>query len=340
MSTQYNSSAKRQVREMYFAGLERILPLLGSAPLNGVYFPGVNNWEGPRYAQLGLAPFAVERDAQRYARIIDPADSANPMSSQQLFHGSLLEFMECRAKAGGPRLAFANCDFEGRVHAIADELMAVFTLFPGSQAGYMAITTFAARDDRTIVEGVLHLNYLNAVLEGAAFDNLGPVMDQWASYVHAHGRQSRYFNQVARDFGLLWRLVLGIGLVEMPARGPGGLIDRRHHAVAQACRQMYTRASQVRSFGEKPFLYRISDPGLLTEFSRYTTEVVPLTMQRIVYRSVAGKNRMCTWLVSFHRSSPVLWREAVERLWHLYCMSTLFYVDANGTVHEFPPTWR
>lgn len=340
MSTPYSSPAKRQVRAMYFAGLERMLPLLGSAPVNGVYLPGVHNWEGPGYARLGLKPFAVERNARRYARIVDPAQSAHPLKEVDLFQGSLLAFMEEQALAGGPRLSFANCDFEGRVHAIADELMATFSLFPGPDAGYMAITTFAARDDRTIIDGVLHLNYLNAALAGEAFEDLGAVTDQWAAYVRAHGRQSRYFNQVARDFGLLWRLVLGMGLVEMPTEGPGALISGRHRAVAEACRIMYMRASEIRSFGSQPFLYRIEDPGLGVRFSRYTVSIIPLTLQRIVYRSVAGRNRMCTWLIGFHRTAPVLWSNAVASLWHMYCMSTLLYVDDLGEIHPFPPTWR
>ncbi|GEM_PF-4713270 len=345
MGRRYDNPAKNRVRAEFFGTIDEHLPLiregLGEESPCALYLPGEHNFEGPLYAQRQITAWGAEREPAALRRMGDPTFSAHPIERRLVHEGDISSYIQFHAREGRPRLSFANLDFEGTLEGNAREILDTFSVFPACTGGVLGVTTFCSHDPLGIEDGVLHFNALNNALGGAVMPHLDAAEMQWRHYDQtcADGRSTEQW-QISRDMGLLWRLTLGMGLVEHPEEGAGEMIEKLQRSMRAPMLDMEARAARIRAVSPATTFYRVSSPELSAIFQRTHAWLFPLTLKRFVYGSPksGGSHRMSTWMIFFQRlPAPQLWVDATDQLWQLYRSSNLIAVKPDGETIPIPP---
>lgn len=329
-----NNPAKNFVRDALYRGFEAFRATLESAqdapaPV-AIYLPGTENLEAPLLAAAGLDAWGAERD-RKTLRQMTREDAAFPPDPSRVFHGTLRDAVLAHAQAGRPRALLVNADFEGKLYA--DDLLSVFSVFPAREGGLLAVTTLAGRDPISIDDGLLCASALGAAVE----QDLWPIIDRsarrWRRYGRRHGDpRDAWHAQVARDMALLWRIALGIGMVEHPLDAPGSVRAKLREGLREEAFRLLRDFERIKHAGNgSRQLPRLSSPVIAWIFEQAYTPIVPHTMARWVTHGRAGKCRMTTWHITFVRATPpVSWRTSTSKLVDLYAASPLVYVDDAG----------
>ena len=335
-----NNPAKNFVRAALYSGLADFRAVLQSAPGSpapvAIYLPGIQNLEAPFLAAAGLDVWGAERDRKTLARMTRPS-ATHPADPARVFAGTLRDAVLAHARERRPRALFVNADFEGEICAIADDLLSVFSVFPAQEGGMLAITTLAGRDPVSIDDGLLYASALDSAVE----QDLWPIIDRssrrWRRYGKQHGNPSDVWHaQVARDMALLWRVVLGIGMVEHPADAAGSVRAKLREGLREEVFRLLRDFEHIKGIGNgKQQLPRLASPAIAWVFEQTHTPIVPYTMARWVTHGRAGQNRMTTWHLTFVRvTPPVSWKTSASKLVDLYQASPLVYVDDAGAPHR------
>ncbi len=325
----YDNPAKNWVRSWYFAAIDRMLIGRHREPLHVVYFPGVQDLEGPRYLERRVITHPVER----HQKIIEKMSG-----DRHIFHGTLAQWIDHHAHADGPRLSIANADFEGQVNTCADEIIRLFRVFPGSRGGLLCMTTFAGMDPESIESGVVFANAFDSILEGRVRTSLDGLFDQLRPYLRGNSHEEVLPHaQFCRDFGILWRVLIGLTLFTSPTEGSGALDVAVHGDLSKILGDMYQTASRIQSLAKERSFRFFDEPHLRPLLSECRTPLFPLTIERVLYRS-GGNNRMSTWILTLGRlSSPIAITVVAEQLWQLYSRSPLTFVSPSGRVSTYLP---
>lgn len=207
----YDNPAKNWVRSWYFAAIDRMFTERHREPLHGVYFPGVQDLEGQRYLERSIATHPVERHQKIIEKMSD---------GRQVFHGTLAEWIDHHALSDSPRLSIVNADFEGQVNTCADEIIKLFAVFPATTGGLLCVTTFANMDPESIESGIVFGNAFDALLDGQVRPNLDRLFDQLRPYLQSSSHDDALCHaQFCRDFGILWRVLMGLTLFTSQEEG-------------------------------------------------------------------------------------------------------------------------
>lgn len=325
----YDNPAKNWVRSWFFAAIDRTLVSKRVEPHHAVYFPGVQNLEGPLYGSRGIVTHPVERFHTLIKQMSDP---------RSVFHGTLGEWTHARAASQHPRLSIVNADFEGQVNTCADEIINLFRVFPARQGGLLCVTTFANMDPESIESGIVFCNAFDALLEGQVRPNLDRLYDQLRPYLEAtENPEVLCHAQFCRDFGILWRVLMGLTLFTSPEEGSGVFDPSAHRELSKILGDMYQRAGRIQSLCSQKTFSFFEEPRLKVLMDTYRMPLFPLTIERVLYRS-AGNNRMSTWIIFFGRlRSLISITQAAEQLWQLYSRSPLTFVSPSGKVRSYQP---
>lgn len=332
-----NNPAKNFVRAALYMALAAFRATLKDA--NGtdhapvaIYLPGTENLEAPLLAAAELDAWGAERDRETL-RQMTRQGTAHPADPARVFAGTLRDAILAHAQANRPRALFVNADFEGEICSVADDLLSVFSVFPAREGGLLAVTTLAGRDPISIDDGLLCASALGAAVE----QDLWPIIDRsarrWKRYGRRHGNpRDAWHAQIARDLALLWRIVLGIGMVEHPLDAPGSVRANLYQGMREEAFRLLRDFERIKHAGNgSRQLPRLSSPAIAWIFEQAYTPIVPHTMARWVTHGRAGQNRMTTWHFTFVRASPpVSWRTSASKLVDLYGASPLVYVDDVG----------
>jgi hypothetical protein len=153
----YNYPAKNRVRQ----GWMDFLPAHLSPETPVLYLPGKENLELNGYLQKGIRPayiFGVE--IEEYAHEI-----AKRHPDIWVLHGSLAEAIRLLDQKRTPKIRVVNMDFDGpALQYGGDTLLQVFKIFPPWPDGYLAVTSYAARDPAVMEFGRTCYRWFEAVL--------------------------------------------------------------------------------------------------------------------------------------------------------------------------------
>lgn len=325
----YDNPAKNWVRSWIFATIDRMFTGRHHEPLHAVYFPGVQNLEGPLYASRGIVTHQVERFDKLILKMSDP---------REVFHGTLSEWLDHHAHSDDPRLSIVNADFEGQVNTCADEIIKPFAVFPATTGGLLCVTTFANMDPESIESGLVFGNAFDSTLEGRVRPSLDGLFDQLRPYLQSNSHDDALCHaQFCRDFGILWRVLMGLTLFTSPEEGSGTFNTPAHRELCKILGSMYQTAGRIQSLTREKSFSFFDEPRLKPFMDAQRTPVFPLTIQRALYRSTKN-NRMSTWIISFGRlRAAIPLTQAAEQLWQLYSRSPLTFVSPSGKVRCYQP---
>lgn len=325
----HDNPAKNWVRSWYMTAIDRTFTGRDHEPLHAVYFPGIQNFEGPLYAARGIITHPVERNKKILEKMRSPSN---------VFHGTLGEWIDHHAVSDTVRLSIANTDFEGQVNTCADEIIRLFRIFPAKTGGLLCITTFAGMDPESIESGVVSANAFDLMLEGRVRSSLHGLFDQLRPYLHeSDNNEAVSHAQFCRDFGILWRVLMGLTLFTSPEKGCGVFDATIHHDLSIILGRMYQTAGRIHLLTKKGSFSFFEELHLRPLLSECRTPLFPLTIERILYRST-GNNRMSTWILTLGKlRSPLAITRIAEQLWQLYSRSPLTFVSPTGKVRSYQP---
>lgn len=323
----YDNPAKNWVRSWYFAAIDRLFSGTHGRGEHAVYFPGVQNLEEPLYVSRGIKTYKVER----HEKLIEKMSQR-----EQVFHGTLATWIDQHAAGGRPRLSIVNADFEGQVDTCADEIIRIFRIFPARAGGLLCVTTFANMDPESVESGVVFGNAFDAILQGRVRPGLTALYDQMQPYLENTSRPDALRHaQFCRDFGVLWRVLMGLTLFTSPEQDSGELAIDVHEDLTRVLGAMHQTAGRIQALCKQKSFSFFHEPRLKPIMDEHTTVIFPLTIERVLYRS-ANNNRMTTWLIFFGRlRGAVPLTQVADQLWQLYAQSPLTVVTKSGRVHAY-----
>jgi len=325
----YDNPVKNQVRSWGFRSLDRSFPT-ELAGKHALYLPGEQNLEGPLFAERNMIAHPVEHSRAVLHRLSNPRVSRHPLKRRQVFFGSLGEAILYHAQRGTPRLAMVSADFEGKVDTCAEELIDLFRIFPERDGGFLNVTTFANLDGQSVEDGIVFTNIFNNLLAGEVKRGMEKLYAQLLKYLTKHAQPEKILchAQICRDFSLLWRILLGIILFDHPQETPGTVDVSRHAQITQLVGEMHRESlSILLRTGHSTSMRFFQQRGLVELFERYRTTILPVSLERILYKS-QGHNRMSTWFLSFGRlHGEIPLTDVANQLWQLYSLSPLVYIN-------------
>ncbi|MBI4438272.1 hypothetical protein HY631_04975 [Candidatus Uhrbacteria bacterium] len=334
----YDQPAKNWVRSWYFSAIDRLFPRAPKSRLHAVYFPGVQNLEGPHYAARGITAHPVERDPKLIRAMRNPRLSLSPLTRKDVFVGTLGEWAQAHACEDTGRIAVANADFEGKLESCADEIIKLFRVFPSRESGLLCVTTFANLDADTVASGVVFGNALDSLLEGCVRSQLSALNNQLQdSLENSNYRNHLAHAQFCRDFGLLWRVLMGLALFTSPEEEPGVFLEDVHGSLVRVLGGMHQTAERLQGLTVHKSFSFFQEPRLTPLLRECATPIFPLSLSRALYQTTSH-NRMTTWLISFGRlRGTVPLTRVADQLWQLYAKSPLTVVSKTGRVRAYQP---
>lgn len=333
----YNNPTKNWIREQWFTAIDQHFAKNTSHPLRALYLPGEQNLEWPHYKTRHIKTFPIERDRFVLNRLCDPQFSRYPLRRNQVFYGCVRAFIRTAVEKSFNRFDLAFLDFEGKIETVTDELLSVFHLFPASDGGLLGITVFAAMDEQTVREGIVFANALDRILDGIVLSQIDALFEQIRPYLEQYGYpRSLCHGQFCRDFCLLWRIMLGMGLVNHPNEGFGSINSAFRTELFPFIAPLHEEALRLYALSESPTFFRLNTTTKTACFTKTDSVLYPTTLKRFIYKSL-GEKRMSTWYLFFSRlQEPVPLVAATEQLWNLYRRSPFVFVDneVNRTVYR------
>lgn len=326
----YDYPAKNWVRSWFFATVDRLIAKPTQEPTYAVYFPSIQNLEGPSYETRRISTYPVERDGKFISKM-------EPLRGR-VFQGTLGGWITSHAASSGSRLHIANLDFEGQLNTVAHELISLFCVFPSNRGGLLALTTFANMDPESVESGIVHANAFDSMLDGQVRSELHALYNQLRPYLeNRESAEAVAHAQFCRDFGVLWRVMMGLALWESPLQDPGAFRPLLHQELTVLLGEMHKEVGRIRMLGNNNSFTFVPSPRVGEVLSHVSTPLFPLCLERVLYRS-RGNNRMSTWIIFLGRlHAPVPMGKIAQQLWQLYSRSPLTFVLPSGRVQTYRP---
>lgn len=333
MERTYDYPAKNGVRDLWMAFLPPHIPNI--AGCTGLYLPAPENLEGPGYAAKGFNPamlIGAEHHPDRAAEVRVAAPGI------QLVTGPIRAAVDHAIKSGLPRLTFANLDFEGSYNTYLEDLLSVFRAFPADPAGYLAVTSYAARDDEAIIQGVVNISKFYAGLGydmSRFFRETGMMMERYKAMNRVLETESRVPDHMhlSRELGFLWWLAVGMIVTAYRDDGYGTRDEAFLSTIEGHLREI---SSRVLDLGRGTEFCLVPMPELAPLLQKKRCELWPKHLTHIAYHSHGRmKQAMRTWFVEVERirdaaEMPTA-QEVLEQVWQLARRTPLTYIDESGS---------
>lgn len=326
----YDYPAKNWVRSWFFTTVDRLIAQPTQESTYAVYFPSIQNLEGSSYEVRKISAYPVERDGKFIAKM-------GPLRGR-VFQGTLGEWITSHAASSGSRLHIANLDFEGKLNTAAHELISLFRVFPSDRGGLLGLTTFANMDPESVESGIVHANAFDSILDGQVRNELHALYNQLRPYLESRKSADAVAHaQFCRDFGVLWRVMMGLALWESPSQGSGDFRPSLHRDLTILLGEMHREVGRIRMIGNHNSFPFVDTPQVEEILAEVSTPLFPLCLERVLYRSV-GNNRMSTWIIFLGRlHAPIPMGKVAQQLWQLYSRSPLTFVLPSGRVQTYRP---
>jgi len=336
MSTErtYNYPAKNAVRKAWM----QFLPSSFASPAltRGLYLPGHTNFELSGYLEKGLQAqnlIGVEHDETIFDRI------SLLGSGIELVKGSIKDAVEQIASRGLHPVTFANFDFDGSCHTFIEDVLSVFRIFPTKDSAYLSVSSYMARDDEAVLQGMVNTSKFYSVFESATqfWTAYGRMMDRYTALRRQlPGSSVEDHAHLSRELGFLWWIALVMGCVDYQ--------DGHTWSVKQSSLELYEdilREITVRArerIGDAGEFRVLSDSRLGERLRQRSCYLWPDRFEHFVWFT-AQRQPMRTWMIRLEPFGQNDVRpthfEIVEQLWNMATKTPLVYFDHSGTKISF-----
>lgn len=294
-----------------------------------VYLPGEENLEFPGYRAKGVRPkqlIGAENVEARFGRVQANAPGI------YVERGSVQQAVETIVRERRGRVRAANLDFEGSYLTYVRDLYSVFRVLHDRRESYLAVTSYAGRGRDTIAQGVLNTSKFYSSM-GSSFTFYG----EYGRMLRRHNRITARFDSEAeehthlsRELGLLWSIVLGVGLVDPGSDGYNVLDEIGLARVETGLNKIEQRFDADATMRPDALL---NVPELADLLKERRTWYWPSEFRHYAYMS-ANHQPMRTWFFKIHPEQAnerrTLW-EVMRQIWDLAVMTPLIFVDQDGT---------
>lgn len=316
--------AKNSIRDLWFDFVGQVKNPRRSS---GLYLPAVENLELPGYQRLGFVPdnlIGCEHDPEIVPEIRRNAQGI------RIIPGSISEGVKTIKQSGLPRLAFANLDFDGIYDTYVEEILSLFNVFPVSPAGYLAVTSYSARDDVCISQGAVNMCKFYAALGDQVrfLSDIGVITDRWRGGKRLLGSKVPDHYYVSRELGLLWWLFMVMTLVSYNGKGYGtidrGMLKRMEGRLEKL-------SAQAAAVSKGKGMAFVTDDGLYDLLTSRSVQLWPTDFHHFIYYSQMSQP-MRTWFfrICVLKGSQRTAQELLMQIWQLALRAPLVYIDDLG----------
>lgn len=293
----------------------------------GLYLPGPENLELPLYVARGYRPadlIGAEHSAANIAEVTRNAQGVRVM------HGEIRDVVATIERERLPRLRIASLDFDGSYDTDITALLSVARVFPAEPDGHLMVTSYAARDQDAVRQGVIAASKFYSAL-----GDLDRFQRGFDRMLRRYGHLQRHLsNAVAtdqshlcRELGFLWWMVLFMGFTRLD--GAYGTLDE--DGIAEVNRVLARISDKVVAQRRGTQFVRVRAPELREILSGRHCQMWPTDFRHFAYASRMNQP-MRTW---FFRICPMVddpptVLEVVEQMWELAVRAPLTLVDPHG----------
>lgn len=335
MGRTYDYPAKNAVRERWM----RFLPasFTSHMQVHGLYLPGAENLELSGYLAKGLNPanlIGLEREDQTFRKL---RRRAGGIVAQK---ATTEEAIKKICLTGGPLLTFASLDFESSYHHFAaNTILPLFQILPAQEAGYLSVTSYAARDSELSELALTNLTRFQSALGNpdGFYTNLGRILDRFTDQKKQVDSEATDHAHMCRELGFLWWVALGLGFTDRDGNGqtPGKLNDSGLNAIWPLVVKI---AESVAHLDNNDLMLAKTNPALSEALANYQAQLWPTDFQRLLYYSQNGQP-MQTWFIRVCRLAeeeqrPTV-RGLVRQIWELAARAPLQYINNAGKLITF-----
>lgn len=319
----YNYTAKNVVRELWM----QFLPNFRNKTAHGLYLPSVENLELDGYIAKGVSSaqlLGCEHDESLQQKVLEAAGGAVVVA------GDVKAGVSHAEQLNWPRLKFVNLDFDGTYNSHISEMLSVFRVFPAEDEGYLAVTSYAARDMGCLTQGFVNLSKFYSSLDRPSFmTDVGAMLSRWHRSRHDIKSRVSDHHYLSREIGLLWWLGVGMTVVGYQGRQYGRIAQSRLDSLETALSEL-TKIAEARAQGTDFSLVR--HDGLSKIVKRLHVELWPTDLRHILYYS-HRKQPMRTWFLRIcpiPLTEKVTAQELLVQLWELATRAPLLFIGEDG----------
>lgn len=322
----YDYPSKNAVREAWMD----FLPDFHGTHAHGLYLPGPENLELPGYLKKGCLSQHLVGCEHNKAAAFRLARRPTPT---RLVGGNIRDGVELIESIGWPRLTFANLDFDGMYDTYVEEIMSLFRVFPAATDGYLAITSYGARDDECLEQGAVNISKFHVASgHGGFLPEVGALCDQWMVVKRLVRSDIPCQHYVSREIGLLWWLALLMSAVGYQDDTAYGAIDTAFVGRIQEALEVLT--SKVKILGRATHFLLLDEPQITAWFAQQPAMLWPTDLRHFLYHS-QGNQPMHTWFLRICCMEPPhlpTAQEVVRQVWQLAMRAPVVYVDETGNI--------
>lgn len=307
---------------------EEFARFIPSGPGAGLYLPGPENLELPLFLGRGYRSvdlMGAEHNDDAYPEVLRNAQGV------RVIRGSVRQAVETIEREQLPPLRFASLDFDGSHDTDTTDLLAVARVFPADPDGYLRVTSYAARDQDAVRQGVIAgSKFYSALGDLDRFQRGFDRMLRRYTHLRKHLPHAVAPDQahLCRELGFLWSMVLFMGFTRFD--GPYGTLDAASLEAVNAVLVGISDRVMAQKRGTQ--FVRVRDAKLRNILSGRHCQMWPTDFRHYAYQSRMGQP-MRRW---FFRICPMRGTdlptvlEVIEQVWELAVRAPLIFVDPHG----------
>lgn len=330
----YDYPAKNAVRRAWMQFLPSTF--FSSVPVRGLYLPGNANLELPGYLEKGLRAknlIGVEHDE----RIVDRIGALG--SGIELVSGSIKDAVQRIKDRRWNPVTFANFDFDGSCHTFIEDVLSVFSVFPLTDYAYLSVSSYMARDDEAVLQGIVNTSKFYSSFEQAApfWAAYGTMMDRYSALRRQlAGSTVEDHAHLSRELGFLWWIALVMGCVEDQDGQTWAVNQTYLDSFEDILREITHRARE--RIGDMGEFRVLCDLRLGERLNQRMCYLWPDRFEHYVWFT-AHRQPMRTWMIRLQSFGNEEVRpthfEIVEQLWNMATKTPLVYFNQSGTRISF-----
>lgn len=327
----YDYPTKNEVRGQWMRFLANA-HLDRTSRRSGLYLPGPENLELPGYLQLGFSPsnlYGAEHDEKALEIVQRAAQGVN------IIPGSVQDTVGDMIAREVTPLTFACLDFEGSYHTFLHDLLSVFRIFPALPSGCLAVTSYAARDDDTVEQGMVNFSkFWSGMTEhdvSMFYQQSGLMLSRYSALQRHLASRAPAMGNVSRELGFLWWIVIAMSFTRYDKNGYGSLDKEAMAQVDPILKRITQRATEERN--ASAFSY-VTERELGKALAKRKCELWPRSLVHIVH-GTNSRQPMRTWFLDIcripHARDRYSAQEVLRQTWQLAARAPLMFVDRAGT---------
>ncbi len=333
----HNYAAKNGVRNEWIRFLGDAGVLGDPHDASGFYLPGIENIELELYRRLGIDP----RRLVGAEHLVHLAPLVRERDVMTLVQGSISKAVEAVIAQQLHPLTFAHVDLDGSYHTFLEDFLSLFRVFPTRTGGCLCVTSYSARDDETVMQGVVNTSKFYSVA-----GNMGQFWKDYGRMLERHtalrrmlvDSRSEDHAHLSRELGFLWWIALVMGTVEESVQdGRLSVVHRSYIDTLEGPLRSLTEHVQSISTNARDFRL-VHEPALRDLVSKTRCPLWPDRFEHYAYHTT-GHQPMRTWMIRLihvpEGMEPPTHLEIIEQLWNMAVRTPLVFYNESGVRVSF-----